>query len=128
MPLILRNLNNVYEFVSENVCYDKESDNMIIFNPVDEGLNYETICNRIMPNPLNHLIETLNNNSNVLVVWSQMKGTTSDYTIYHNVNTVLFNQLKYKTILKKLDSLCEDPINHMKYTEVKDGNMTAIQV
>jgi hypothetical protein len=68
-----------------------------------------------------YLIETLNTKENVLVWWSQVQGTTSDYTIYYDMPVNELKNKKHKEIVNYLDGLNYKKQYSYKYTEVKDG-------
>jgi len=123
MELELRDLISTFKRIKKSgrkeVYYDNINNNMIVFEPYDKGLDVDSICNGINNTAYSYLINELNNNKNVIVYWSQIEGTTSDYNIYYDE---LPNTL--------LDKSCKEIINSMpnietiigyKYIEVKNG-------
>lgn len=100
--LILRNMNydfyysGAYDFgdVYLPSYYNAETNNMLLFDTSDcDEITVESICNcTVSEGAYEHLIDILNNNKNILVCWSQVEGTTSDYTIYYDIdNELLIN-------------------------------------
>jgi hypothetical protein len=81
----------IYEYSVSKTFVDKKNNNKIIFTfygalnkeDIPEDFVYD-ICNGIRSGSYNYLINVLNNNRNVKVEWSQIEGTTSDYTIYYD--------------------------------------------
>ncbi|MBZ9622977.1 hypothetical protein G9F71_008925 [Clostridium sp. FP2] len=122
--LWLRDLKNVYSKVNKNtkraIYYDSKNCNTILFQPLD-GTTIENIHNGIAEEPYQWLIKELNNNKNVIVVWSAIPGTTSDYTIYYDTKICKLSIPSYKVIMKELSKSCPIPICGYKYTDVKDG-------
>lgn len=132
--LALRDLEGSYWKMNvlderNEVYHDKTSNNYIVFNPLDEECDTDSIANSIRPSAYEYLIDVLNNNSNVVVLWSQIEGTTSDYTIYRNV-TLDYN--KHYTFDKIYDVLRanvkENNAKGYKYTEVIDGIENIVNV
>ena len=68
-----------------------------------------------------HLIEVLNTYENVLVSWSQVSGTTSDYTIYYDMPVSELKDKSYKEIWEYISGLGIKRVGGYKYTEVRDG-------
>lgn len=75
-----------YENIYLTSYYDCNSNNMILFDTSDcDEITVESICNStVSKGAYEYLINVLNTNKNVLVYWSQVEGTTSDYTIYYD--------------------------------------------
>lgn len=131
--LNLRNLSNTYwaftTDVRNEVYYDDTTNNFILFNPLDDECELETIVNSIRPSAYDYLIDTLNTKTNVAVVWSQIEGTTSDYTIYHNVELDHKEHDSFDKIYDVLRATVkENNAVGYKYTEVIDGIENIVNV
>lgn len=100
--------------------YDSINNNLILFTPYDD-CDVESVCNGIRNSMYLHLIEVLNINENVLVWWSQVQGTTSDYTIYYDMPINELKNKKHKEIIDYLANLKHKRQCGYKYTEVRDG-------
>lgn len=129
--LELRNLNNVYYKINKSIrkemFYDSINNNLIIFVPLDESIDTESICNGISFDMYNYLINELNNNKNLVVCWSQIEFTTSDYTIYYDFEPRIIKEVKnYSKLLKMLQNETLEH-NSMKYNAVKDGRLIPIK-
>lgn len=128
------NLNGLINtFVKTNksnrieIFHDSENNNTIVFHPIDESVNTESICNGIRPQAYNYLINVLNNENNVTVRWSQVDGTTSDYTIYYEFPLEGRELKSYDEAFEALNS-ATDEYNSMKYNEVIDGKLIPVEV
>ena len=85
--LKLRNLNSEFDFYNSKQTkyyYDNTKNNWLIVNMLDSSVNEDDIYNGIRNETYNYVINKMNTESNMLVVWSAIDGTTSDYTIYLN--------------------------------------------
>jgi len=120
--LYLRNLEHQYDLIKGKrfcIYYDNINNNLIIFSPYDQVDNVENIYNGIKDSAYEYLMNELNTHDNIVVHWSKIEGTTSDYTIYYDFNEPTINNMKnktYKEIIKLLPSG-----GHMKYNEIKNG-------
>lgn len=133
--LILRNMNydfyysGAYEY--ENIYltsfYNVDNNNMILFDTSDcDEITVESICNAtVSKGAYDYLIDVLNNNKNILVYWSQVEGTTSDYTIYYDSdNEALVNdEADVSTTLEIIDKDC---IGY-KFNEVRNKHQSKIK-
>lgn len=123
MKLYLRNLTNTYSRIKKSgrneVFYDEINSNMIIFKSYDKEVDTDSICNSIRDKAYTYLINELNNNKNIIVYWSQVEGTTSDYNIYYDLNPSDLVGKTYKEIVGSLPSL--KTIFAYKYVEIKNG-------
>ncbi len=121
--LELRNLNNelvkVNNHETKEMFYDETNNNLIIFNPLDEGIDTESICNGISNKAYLYLINELNANKNLVIEWSQIEGTTSDYVIYHDLEPLDFVDKAHEKIIKTLPKVKE--CFGYKYVEIKNG-------
>ena len=128
--LELRNLNGHYVQTNRSdrkqVYYNKEKNNVIVFTPCDPDVDVDQICNGIRTSAYFYLVSVLNTNSNIIVSWSAVSGTTSDYTIYYDTDVDKINLKSYRDVMNFLAGITDEQIG-MKYTEVHDRKMTAIQ-
>jgi hypothetical protein len=126
--LELRNLFATYEKVNRGtkneVYYSSHTNNYIVFTPYDDCTT-ESICNSISGEAYNYLIHVLNTSNNVVVNWSQVEGTTSDYSIYFDAAQDI-TDTAHKSIMEKLNGKVTGG-NSMKYNMVKDGHMVPIR-
>lgn len=107
-----------YEDVASKIFVDEINGNKIIFTFCSLNGKEEipedfvsSICNSIRDSAYTYLINVLNNHVNVTVDWSQVEGTTSDYSIlYDGVES------------EKTDDCC-----NYKYTERKNGIWSKIK-
>jgi hypothetical protein len=123
--LILRNLNNIFYKQDRNrkysVHYDPINNNIILFSPHDD-CTIDSVCNSIRESIYSYLINILNTQKNIIVSWSQVSGTSSDYTIYYDIPIDSLKNKTYKEILSYLCDLNIQPnFQGYKYTEVKDN-------
>jgi len=121
--LELRNLNNTYNKIGNERKYtmhhDHINNNLIIFSPMD-NCDVESVCNGIRESAYQYLINELNKNINLVVHWSQVEGTTSDYTIYYDYDKYAVNNLKNKTHKEAIRDLPLSGVIAMKYVEVRN--------
>ena len=122
--LELRELEHPFDKVNKGrkncIYYDSINNNLIIFSPYDDN-DVDSVCNSIRNSMYLYLIETLNSKENVLVWWSQVQGTTSDYTIFYDMPVNELKNKKHKEIINFLGGLNYKRQYSYKYTEVKDG-------
>jgi hypothetical protein len=124
--LELRNLNNVFYKQDKkrkySVYHDPINNNLIVFSPYDD-CDIDSVCNGICNDVYSYMINELNNNKNLLVGWSQVSGTTSDYRIYYDMPIDVLKDKSYKEIYEYLESLNIDysAVFSFKYAEVKNG-------
>ena len=127
--LELRNLKNTYYKQDKNkkrsVYYDLINNNLIVFTPIDKDTDIDSVCNSIRDSIYNYLINELNTKNNLIVSWSQISFTTSDYDIYYNFNVDDFKNKSYKEIMKTLSNI--EKVPGMKYQEIKNGIASAIK-
>lgn len=78
----------IYEYSASKTFVDEINNNKIIctfygvMNKEDIPEDFvSNICNGIRDSAYNYLINVLNNNRNIIVKWTQIEGTTSDYDI-----------------------------------------------
>lgn len=123
--LILRNCENVFYKQDRkrkySAYYDPKNNNLIVFSPFDD-CDIESVCNSIRESAYIYLTSVLNTQNNVVVSWSQVSGTTSDYTIYYNMPIDELKNKSYKEIWEYIYSLnIQSDVTSYKYTEVKNN-------
>jgi len=125
--LYLRGCKNIYHKLDKKrkytVYHDTINNNLIVFSPYD-NCTVESVCGSIRDEAYLYLINELNINKNMVVSWSQIIGTTSDYVIYYDMDVDMMKNKSHKEIL----SIINNNINTnsgdccgYKYTQVKDG-------
>ncbi|MED3562332.1 hypothetical protein [Bacillus xiapuensis] len=128
--LNLNGLNNTYIKTNRNnkieIFHDSENNNTIVFDPLDDSVNTESICNGIRPQMYQYLINVLNTENNVTVHWSQVEGTTSDYTIYYELPLEDEELKSHDDAFEVLNNATDD-WNSMKYNEVIDGKLIPLK-
>jgi hypothetical protein len=123
--LYLRNCNNVY-YKKDNkrkysVYHDPINNNLIVFSPFDD-CDIDSVCGAIRDSAYQYLINELNTKKNIIVSWSEVSGTTSDYTIYYNMDIDTLKEKSHDEILNIVyNSIANknDCIGY-KYTKVID--------
>ena len=111
----------------EELCYtvvkatyhDEKRNNTLYLSEIryegEEVEDITVVINAISNEAYLYLINVLNTNENVSVHWSQVYGTTSDYTIdYDGCNEETLKELL-------------DKVSGFKYTYIKDGEIYKIQ-
>jgi hypothetical protein len=126
--LILRNLeDNIFYKMDHkrkySMYHDPINNNIILFCPYDD-CTIESVCNStVSPGAYEYLIRVLKNTSSVVVLWSEVEMTTSDYIIYYDFNV---NELENKTYAEIMDMLPENKLWY-KFTEFKNGIQNKIE-
>ena len=125
--LYLRACKNTYHKLDNKrkytVYYDPINNNLIVFSPYD-NCTVDSVCGSIRDEAYLYLINELNINKNIVVSWSQITGTTSDYIIYYNMDVDMLKSKLHKEILTIINNSIN--INSgdccgYKYTQIKDG-------
>lgn len=105
--------------VASATYYDEKRNNTLYLSEIryegEEIEDISVVINAISNEAYSYLINVLNTNENVSVHWSQVYGTTSDYTIVYGD----CDDETYKILL--------DEISGFKYTYIKDGQVYKIQ-
>ena len=127
--LYLSGLNYELDLVKEDryrIYYNKER-NVAIF-----AVNYcprekiFSVFNGISEEAYEQLIDFMNINDNLIVYWTKVEGTTSDYTIYcdcdYEEDWNIIDLDEYLWCLREGES------NTFKYNIVKDGELTPFKV
>jgi hypothetical protein len=122
----LRSLNYELDLIKSKgrfaVYKNKDNNNAIIFS-YDKTCDIDSVCGAIRDKAYDYLINELNTNNNLLIYWTQVEGTTSDYIIFYDVDNddLSLSIPKYITG-EYMDSLIkEDNARYFKYTQVKNG-------
>ena len=130
--LYLRGCKNTYYKLDKKrkytVYHNTINNNLIVFSPYD-NCTVDSVCGSIRDEAYLYLINELNINKNIVVSWSQITGTTSDYAIYYNMDVDKLKSKSHKEILNMINNNIN--INHdeccgYKYTKVKDGEVNRI--
>jgi len=130
--LYLRACKNTYHKLDNKrkytVYYDPINNNLIVFSPYD-NCTVDSVCGSIRDEAYLYLINELNINKNIVVSWSQITGTTSDYIIYYNMDVDMLKSKLHKEILTIINNSIN--INSgdccgYKYTQIKDGKENKI--
>jgi hypothetical protein len=104
-----------------SVYYDGESNNIILFSPY-EDCTIDSVCNGISKEAYSYLVKELNSNRRLLVDWSQISGTTSDYTLFYDFPNESLRSKTYKDISNYIKDLRIDYGScAFKYIEVRNG-------
>jgi hypothetical protein len=124
--LELRNLGFIFYKMDKNrkysVYYEPINNNLIVFNPYDD-CTIDDVCNAtVSEGAYEYLIDVLNNEKSVLVNWSEVSGTTSDYIIYYDLN---ITELKGKSHKEIMNLLPEGRLSY-KFTEFRNGIQSII--
>ena len=114
------------------IFQDKINNNIIVYSYY--SLNEEetpediikSISGCIRNSAFDYLINVLNNSKNTVVYWSQVEGTTSDYIIYYDIE--IPEVIDYESIYNLTINLSSDEILGYKYTEVRDGKCSKIEI
>lgn len=122
-----------YEFVKTNsgkrkeVFHCEETNNTLVFLPYDKSCDRRSICNGIMDDRYFPLIDFLNTEKNLVVCWSQVEGTSSDYTVYKNVNLSDEELRSVNKINKHLEGTVKEiPEHQWKYNIVENGILSKL--
>lgn len=124
--LYLRECNNTFYKQDKkrkySVYHDLKNNNLIVFNPFDD-CTVDSVCCSISNEAYLYLIKQLNTKRNLVIDWSQVNGTTSDYTIFFNMDVEILKDKSHNEILKIIYNSITNPDNccGYKYTEVKNG-------
>lgn len=124
----LRNLNYDLELFNSKkrfAVYKNDEHNNIIIYSYDKGCSVDSVSGGIRDKAYDYLINELNTNNNVLIDWSQVEGTTSDYNIYYDVDyKESLDKIKNNTIREYLYSLIkQNNAPYYKYRKIKNGVM-----
>lgn len=127
--LYLKGLNYKLDLIKEDryCIYYNEERNIAIF-----AVNYcpkekiDDVFNGISVEAYERLIDFMNTNNNLIVYWTKVESTTSDYTIYCGCNYEgdwnIIDLNEYLFLLREGES------NYMKYNIVKGGELKPFNV
>lgn len=108
-----------YYTIASATYYDEKRNNTLFLSEIryegEEIEDISVVVNAISNEAYLYLINVLNSNENVSVHWSQVYGTTSDYTID-------YDGCDDETLKKLLDK-----VSGFKYTYIKNGQIHKIQ-
>ena len=122
----LRNLNYELDLINSKgrfaVYRNTDNNNTIIFS-YDKTCDIDSVCGAIRDTAYDYLINELNTNDNLLIYWTQVEGTTSDYIIFYDVDhDDLSLSIAQNLTGEYMNSLInDDNAKYFKYTQVKDG-------
>lgn len=114
--------------VKKDLFYDEESNNLFLFSTYGD-CDIEGIVNSIKGERYDYLINTLNNNKNLIIDWFKLEGTTSDYIIYHGLDSEFIEgSFCPETLSMNLRDLQtkESGYGNYKYQEYKNGKFTVL--
>ena len=123
--LYLKGLNYALNLIKEDryhIYYNEERNVAIFAVSYYPKEKIDDVFNGISVEAYERLIGFMNANNNLIVYWTKVEGTTSDYTIYCDCN--------YKEDWNIIDldeylwCLREGESNTFKYNIVKDGELT----
>ena len=122
----LRNLNYDLELVKSKgrfVVYNCLGMNNTIIFSYDKTCDIDSVCGAIRDKAYDYLIKELNTKDNILVYWTQVEGTTSDYVIFYDVDSDdLSLSISQNLTGEYMNSLIDkNDDSSFKYTQVKDG-------
>ena len=128
--LKLRGLNYNLELVKEDryhIYHNKERNITIVAIPYCKDESVSDVFNGISNDRYFPLIKFMNKNKNLIIKWTKVEGTKSDYTVYCEADYLSYckdwNIIDMNQYLWMLD-LGES--NTYKYNIVKDGELSII--
>lgn len=122
----LRDLNYDLELVKSKgrfAVYKSTDNNNTIMFSYDKTCDIDSVCGAIRNKAYDYLINELNIKDNLLVYWTQVEGTTSDYIIFYDIDSNdLSLSISQNSTGEYMNSLIDknDDLS-FKYTQVKDG-------
>lgn len=130
--LCLEGLENTYENVSNEgryeVYYDKYNNNLLVFNPIDVVDDTDAIISSTVLDAYEFLVNELNENNNLVVHWSKVEGTTSDFNIYYDLgDPKRLKKRKFSEILELMSNY-SDLYNSCKFNKAVEGQLTPISI
>jgi len=130
--LYLRGCKNAYHKLDKKRKYtmyhDPINNNLIVFSPYDD-CTVDSVCDSIRDEAYLYLINELNMKRNIVVSWSQVSGTTSDYNIYYDMDVDMLKGKSHKEILTMINSNVNTNSGECcgyKYVQVKDDKVGRI--
>lgn len=123
--LYLRGLNYGLELVKEDrycIYHNKEHNVTILAIPYWKSESVEDVFNHISEDRFFPLIKFMNKNDNLIIKWTKVLGTTSDYTIYCDTDYLNYcNDWNIIDMEEYLWDLNSGKSNSYKYNIVKYG-------
>jgi hypothetical protein len=128
MKEVLGLLGTDYGFEKTNSGNRKETNNTLVFHPIDSECDTTSICNDIFDDRYFPLIDFLNTEKNLVVYWSQIEGTTSDYTIYKDMHLSPEELRSFRKIMKRLEESIKgkEEAHPYKYMVVENGVLSKL--
>lgn len=113
---------NRYSALKE-IFYSEEKNNLIIFNQ-ESGLDTESVVNYTRLSMYDLLVETLEEQSGLIVEWYQVMDTSSDFNIFYGLDVEFLKNKGHRAIIKKLKESGREV--QYKFNLVIDGVSTPI--
>lgn len=112
----------------KEVYHCEFTNNTLVFYPADAECDTTSICNCIPEPEYQRLIDYLNEEENLVVYWSQVEGTTSDYTIYKDMHLSEDELRSFRKITKRLEAAVKEDVRGglYKYNIVENGVVTKL--
>lgn len=126
--LYLIGLNYGLDLVKEDryhIYYNKERNTAIFAVNYCPTEKIDDVFNGISVKAYRELIDFMNANDNLIIYWTKVEGTTSDYTIYCDCNYE--KDWNIIDLNEYLWCLREGESNTFKYNIVKDGELTPLK-
>ena len=122
--LSLRGLDYELDLIKEDryhIYYNEEKNVAIFALNICPTENIEDVFNAITNSAYEQLIDFMNTNNNLIVYWTKVEGTTSDYTIYCDCDYE--DDWNIVDLYEYLLCMREGEDSHFKYNIVKDGEI-----
>ena len=122
--LYLRDLNYNLPLVKEDryrIYYNEEKNVAIFALNICPTEDISDVFNAIKESAYEKLIDFMNTNDNLIVYWTKVEGTTSDYTIYCDCDYE--DDWNIVDLNEYLLCMREGEDSHFKYNIVKDGEI-----
>ena len=98
-----------------------EDRNVVIFADMDYDGDISDVFNGIAKEPYDNLVSFLNYNDDLIVYWSKIEGTTSDYTICLDCNYK--DGWNITKLRKYIQGFSDSDCYHYKYRVIVDNKM-----
>ena len=120
----LKGLDYELELVKDDryrIYYNEERNVAILAIAYCKDEPTDLVFNGISEEPYKKLIKFMNENDNLIIKWTKVEGTTSEYTIYCDCNYIY--DWNIIDLDEYLQYLAFNATNKYKYSIVKDGYM-----